>query len=319
MKIILLITLIASTSVFSYGQTQVGNSDFENWEAVAGDEEPVNWNSFLTAQGSSFLTGLAASQVESSVDVRPGSAGTKSCRIWSRSVLGIVANGNVTLGIVNMGSTTASSPDNYNTSLIADPNFSEALTDQPDSIVFWVKFNPGNGNDNARMKATMHGAYDYRDPEDAGSSAEVTATAVSNFPSTNGSWVRMAVPFDYSGAQSSNAYILVTFTTNETPGVGTGSDELFIDDMELIYNPTTNGVIETESNDFIVSLNNESNTINIQSDLSIEGEYVVYSTTGQSVQSGTLKSIINFNQKSGVYFVKIVANDKTYSYKVLKN
>jgi len=317
MKIILLITLIASTSVFSYGQTQVGNSDFENWEAVAGDEEPNNWNSFLTAQGS--VTWATANQIESSTDVRPGSTGTKSCRIFSRSVFGIVANGNVTLGIVNMGSATASSPDNYNTSLTADPNFSEALTDQPDSIVFWVKFNPGNGNDNARMKATMHGAYDYRDPEDAGSSAEVTATAVSNFPSTNGSWVRMAVPFDYSGPQTNNAFILVTFTTNEAAGGGTGSDELFIDDMELIYNPTTNGINETESNDFIVSLNNASNTINVQSDLSIEGEYVIYSTTGQSVQAGTLTSVIDFNEKPGVYFVKIVANDKTYSYKVLKN
>jgi len=319
MKKILLITLIASTSVLSYGQTQVGNSDFENWESVAGYEEPVNWNSFLTAQGS--LNGNAANQIESSTDVRPGSTGTKSCRIFSKSFFfgQIIANGNVTLGRINMGSATATSPDNHNISLTADADFSEALTDEPDSIVFWVKFNPGNGGDNARMKATLHGDYDYKDPEDAASTAQVHATAVSNFPSTNGSWMRMSVPFDYSGALSSNNYILVTFTTNEVAGGGTGNDELFIDDMELIYNPNTSGIIETESNDYIVSLNNESNTINIQSELSIEGEYVVYSTTGQSVQSGTLTSSIDFNQKPGVYFVKIIANDKTYSYKVLKN
>ncbi|MCK5872864.1 MAG: T9SS type A sorting domain-containing protein, partial [Methylococcales bacterium] len=179
-------------------------------------------------------------------------------------------------------------------------------------------FNPGNGGDNARMKATLHSDYDYKDPEDAASTAEVHATSVLNFPTTNNQWVRMSVPFDYSGAQSSNAYVLVTFTTNETAGGGTDSDELFIDDMELIYNPSA-GVVETESNDFIVSLNNENNTIDIQSDIVLDGEYFVYSTTGQSIQSGVLASTVEFNQKPGVYFVKIVANNKTYSYKVLKN
>ncbi len=315
MKKILLFTLLTSTSVFSFGQTQVGNSDFENWEAVAGDEEPVNWNSFLTAEGT--WNTFAQNQIESSTDVRPGTSGTKSCRIFAKIIVTTLANGNVTLGQIEMGSTTPTSSSNYNSTLTADPNFSEAITDQPDSIVFWVKFNPGNTSHNARMKATLHTNYDYRDPEDAGSSAEVVATAVLNFPSTNGNWVRMSVPFDYSGPQTVNAFILVTFTTNENAGVGSSSDELFIDDMELIYNPV--GINEVESNDFTVSLNNESNTINIQSDVTMEGEYVVYSTTGQSVQSGTLSSSIDFNQKPGVYFVKIIANNKSYSYKVMKN
>ncbi len=315
MKKLLLITFISSTTVFSFGQTQIGNSDFEQWETVANGEEPVNWNSFLTAQGT--WSGFASDQMTSSTDVRPGTTGTKSCRIFSKSTLGVIANGNVTLGIINMGSTTPTSSSNYNMSMTSDPNFSEAMTDQPDSIVFWVKFTPVNGNDNARMKATLHGAYDYRDPEDAGSTAEVTATAVINFPSTNGNWVRMAVPFDYSGPQPTNAYILVTFTTNELAGGGSDADELLIDDVELIYN--TNGVNEIESTDFIVSMNNENNTINIQSDVTMNGEYVIYSTTGQTVQSGSLVSSVDFNQKPGVYFVKIIANKKTYSYKVLKN
>ena len=96
MKKILLITLIFSGINFSFGQQQIANSDFESWEAVAGDEEPVNWNSFLSAQGA--FAGFAANQIQSSSDVRPGSTGTKSCRIWSRSTFSIVANGNVTLG-----------------------------------------------------------------------------------------------------------------------------------------------------------------------------------------------------------------------------
>lgn len=233
MKRILLITLIFSGINFSFGQQQIGNSDFENWEAVAGDEEPVNWNSFLTAQGT--WSGAAANQIESSSDVRPGSTGTKSCRIWSRDAIFTIANGNVTLGRINMGSTSPTNPANHNISLTANPDFSETLTDQPDSIVFWAKFTPNGGSGNARMKATLHDTYDYRDPEDAAASTHVIATAVLNYPSTGGNWVRFSVPFNYSGPACGNTHILVTFTTNETPGGGDEDDQVWIDDVELIY------------------------------------------------------------------------------------
>ena len=42
------------------------------------------------------------------------SNGMYSARVYSKSTLGIVANGNLTLGRINMGSSTPSSPDNYN-------------------------------------------------------------------------------------------------------------------------------------------------------------------------------------------------------------
>ena len=88
------------------------------------------------------------------------------------------------------------------------------------------------------MKASIHTDYDYRDPEDAASTAEVVASAVVNYPATNG-WERFPVAFDYEGAACENDYILVTFTTNETAGGGDGGDMVRIDDVELIYNPTS--------------------------------------------------------------------------------
>ncbi len=235
--------LLSVISIFAvslaFGQTQIGNSDMEQWESVATGQEPVNWNSFLSGTGS--FAGFASDQCDASSDVRPGSAGTKSCHIFSISTFGIVANGNVTLGQVNMGSANPPSPDNFNFSKTSDPNHSEALTDHPDSLVFWAKFKPNGGNGNARVKATLHTNYDYRDPEDANAAAEVIATAVLNFPSTNLTWVRFSVPFDYSGPAciSDQAFILITFTTNMTPGGGDAGDELWIDDLELIYGGTT--------------------------------------------------------------------------------
>lgn len=255
MKKLLLTTLSIATSSIMFAQAQIGNSDFEAWESVSGGEEPTNWNSFLSGQGA--WSNFASDQCESSTDVRPGSSGTKSARIFSVSTFSIVANGNLTLGRINMGSTSPSAPENYNVSLAGDPTYSEALTEHPDSIVFWAKFTPNGGNGNARMKATLHTDYNYRDPEDANAANEVIATAVVNYPSTGGSWMRFSIPFEYAGPACINdqAYILVTFTTNMTPGGGDAGDEVLIDDVELIYTGAPrdfdgDGVVDaTESTD----------------------------------------------------------------------
>lgn len=383
MKRILLFTAASFFAVSAFGQAQIGNGDMENW---ANNDEPDNWNSFLT--GSGGFSGAASDQCDESSDVRPGSAGTSSAYIWSESTFGIIANGNLTLGRVNMGSITPTSTSNYNYTQRMDngtptPEHSEALTDHPDSIVFWAKFDPNGGNGNARMKATLHGDYDYRDPENTASSAEVVGSAVVNFPETL-VWQRFAIAFDYSGPATLNdqAYILVTFTTNETPGGGDGGDELWIDDVELIYNPAgavdtdgdgvldateatdltnpndmcsfilasvtevpsaawiaadcdgdgvSNGdevlagsdplvtINEIDNDGIIVSMNNDGNVIVVSSPVQLDGGYTVFNTMGQAVQSGDVESNIPFTQVSGVYFVHIAANNKTYKFEILKN
>ncbi|MDG1331942.1 MAG: T9SS type A sorting domain-containing protein [Crocinitomicaceae bacterium] len=245
MKRILLLSLSAVLAGNVSAQGQIGNSDMENWEVVAGnDEEPVNWNSFLTAQGS--LTQFAANQIMETGNVRPGSTGSSSARIWTRDAgFNVKANGNMTCGRINMGSITPSNTDNHNISLTADPLFSEALTDTPDSIVFWVEYNAGNGGSQARMKATLHDDFDYTDPETGTSADHIMATAELNYSPTNNVWVRMSVPFVYSGPATTNTFILVTFASNSTPGGGDVDDEVFIDDIELIYN-STGGPTDTD-------------------------------------------------------------------------
>lgn len=241
----LVITLTASMALNA--QTQIGNPGFENWESVSGGSEPVNWNSFLTASGS--LTSFSANQIDESSDARPGSSGSKSVRVWSRhiSLVNVVANGNITLGRINMGSSTASSSSNYNKSIISDANFSEVMTERPDSIVFWVKFTPNGHNGNARMKATIHDNYEYRDPEDAAAMPHVLGIAELNYPSTGGQWVRKSVPFNYTGPATSANFILLTFTTNENPGGGAGNDQVWIDDVELVYVPKPSYTVSTAS------------------------------------------------------------------------
>lgn len=315
------IYVTAFSVVFSFGimaQTQIGNSGFENWEAISDGFEPVNWNSFLDASGG--MSGFAQSQIEESTDIRPGSSGTKSAKIWSRSVFGIIANGNVTLGRINMGSSSPSNSSNYNRSVTADPNYSETLTVRPDSIVFWVKFTPNGHSENARMKATIHDNYDYRDPEDAAATDHVVGTAITNFPSTAGEWVRKSIPFDYSGVASDQQFILVTFATNETPGGGANNDQVWIDDVELIYNESLSVKKETFK-DVSVYPTPTKGIVNIDN-IQEKATYSIVSLLGEVVAKGELTKQSNSvdirGVQNGVYLLQVQQGKNNQTIRIIK-
>lgn len=319
MKKIVLTLLSVACSAGMMAQMQIDNSDLEQWESVPGGSEPVNWNSFLTASGG--LAGMAADQMEESTDVRPGSTGTKSAKIWSRAVVGLVANGNLTLGRINMGNMLADHPDNHNKTIVSDPAFHQVMTDKPDSIVFWVKFTPNGHNENARMKATIHDNYDYKDPEDATSTTHVVGSAVLNYPSTGGEWVRKAAPFEYNGPATDAAFILVTFATNETPGGGKKDDVVWIDDIELIYNE-----LSVDKNELLNAISIYPNPV--KETLTIDNvqnstEYSIHSVLGEVIMTGTLNQFTNKIETSkiqnGVYFLRLSYGQSTRTMRFIKN
>ena len=220
-------------------QTQIGNSGFETWEASSDElAEPTNWNSFMTASGD--FNWAAGTQMNRSNNVRPGSTGIYSARIWSRNAgFGVVAQGNMTLGRIEMGSTSASSLNNYNYSNTGNGTYSEAFTDTPDSVAVWVRYKPSNtgAGHTARISTVIHNnTNNYKDPNDV-TGANTIAKAILNFPYTNGGWQRLSIPFTYVGTPSNAAFIIVTATTNNIPGGGSVNDTLYIDDMQLVYVP----------------------------------------------------------------------------------
>jgi hypothetical protein len=296
MKKSLLALSVGLLPLVGWNQTQIGNGNMESWEAEATGQEPTNWNSFLSAGGS--MSWAAGDQCQSSTDVRPGSTGTKSANIFSNSVIGVIANGNLTLGKINMGSAVPSNSSNYNSSITSDANFSEALTVEPDSLVFWAKFVPANasGSDSARVSAILHDSYDLRDPIDAGSTSYVVATAIRNFKTANG-WMRISVPFSYSGPATSTQFILLTFTTNKTPGGGSDNDQLFIDDVELVYNGSGASVAEES---FSLPIKTQNGEISIVNTANVDGQYTVYSLDGKQLFHGSI------NQKALVSQEQIV-------------
>ena len=316
MKGIILFIVFTSASYFVSSQIQIGNSDFESWESSTSElAEPVNWNSFKT--GSGMWSSFGGQQLDKSTSVRPGSAGTYSARIFSRDAgFGIVANGNMTLGKIEMGSTTASSSLNYNSTIANDANFSEAFTDSPDSLVVWVKYSPvSSSGNNARVSAVIHNNTDgYKDPNDV-SGSNTVATAIRNFPSIGG-WERLAIPFTYVGTPSNAAYIMVTFTSNSTPGGGSANDELLIDDLQLIYNASGAGIDEKVSETFRVF--SDKDVVKVFGQFSPTTTYEIYSVNGGLVQSGELNASIPFHAISGVYFLQITDGNAIQRIKFVK-
>lgn len=295
-------------SIFSSVAQQIGNSDLELWDNVGSStEEPTNWNSFKSAQGG--FTSFASQQIQRSIAIRAGATGQYCARVWAKSTLGIVANGNMTLGRINMGSTTANDPNNYNISLTADANFSEALTASPDSLVFWVKYTAANATDSARVHAVLHDAYDLRDPIDANSTSHVVARAERNYGRTSGSWVRISVPFNYvvGSPAPTPAFILVTFTTNKTPGGGTANDEILVDDIELIYNSGTTNQQMTANDDASSTNQNTAVTINVLANDSdpennISGSTVTIVQQAQNgVATANLDGTITYTPNTGFF------------------
>lgn len=224
----------------SDGGPQLKNSTFEGaWETVSKGKEPAGWNSFGTVTGS--LAGFAgAEQLFISNIVRPNSSGTQSALIKARSAfLGIIANGNMTTGRINAGSASAANEANYNFTIPGDDAFSQPMTGRPDSLTVWVKYNNSNASHNARVSAIIHDDYGFKEPSsDATNNAHIVATAALDYPATE--WRRLTIPFDYDTYASNGKtaqYMLLSFTTNKTPGVGSKTDEVYVDDILLVYKP----------------------------------------------------------------------------------
>jgi len=307
-------------------QNQLNNSGFETWENEGSATiEPTDWNAFKSASGTLAL--YASQQITKSTVVRPGSTGSYSCLIWSKNILSVIANGNVTTGQINMGNMVPTSSDNYNITHTSQPAFSEALGQKPDSIEFWAKFVPGvaGGTDSARMRALIHDNYDAKDPCDAGTLPHVVGDATLNFPATNGQWVRFIVPFSYSGPATSPDFMLLTFTTNKTQGGGNGGDSLYIDDVSLIYNP--DGFQEYNSNKNVSVYKTETDLIiNLSYDKTTSSTIVLYNINGQMVYNTRITAqnvqhSIGLDQlKSGIYVISVTADDgRMFSQKISIN
>ena len=241
----LLVFSFLGTGLYAQYGPQFENRDFEQW--TTRDEqsvsEPVHWHSGGTATGS--FSSFVSSQIEQSTHPRPGSSGTKSVKLYPTSILGITANGNLTNGRMNAGSMSAAGAENYNYTQRSQSAFNTPINQLPDSLTVWVCFRSSSTSSRAQVKAVVHGDADYKliaNGTESPSDKHVATAALSFYRTApNGgsyNWRRLSIPFQNTGPCTDVRYILMTATTNETPGSGSTSDDMFVDDILLVYNPT---------------------------------------------------------------------------------
>jgi hypothetical protein len=226
---------------------QLPNSGFELFHKEGKIDEPNSWHSFASSTGtlSSIVKGMAPHTFVANV-TRPGSAGSHSVLVTSSSVVGFVANGTITTGRMNAGSFDATDPANHAQMDISlnekdsngDP-FYATMVGRPDSLAVWVKFKQGKPNAQAPYAtvsaAITDGTY-YQEPEDK-SYSNILATAMNDTIASNDfKWQRISLPFAYFVNDVQGKAVLITISTNAMPGKGSGTDSLYVDDIEFIYN-----------------------------------------------------------------------------------
>ena len=294
----------------------VTNGGFEgNWS----NSEPNGWHSFPSATGSLASMAGGDDQFKQSDLVRPGSTGSHSVLLASNLIVGVKANGNCTNGQINAGSTTATDANgNYNFSDPSNTGYNTPFAGTPDSLVFWTKYmpadkNPSNSVNKARAHAVITTNARYQDPEAKDYSSVKIAEAAVNYAATASmGWQRLAVPFNYSSVDpSSAAYILVTFTTNQTPGGGstytTGGlfnkknvlDSVYLDDVEMVYNHGLKSL--TLNGNAVHFENGQAQTEQVYSDSA-------YTLTAATDGKAAL-SFIGYDEANRRVYVYVVANN----------
>ena len=219
---------------------QIKNSGFENFKS---NGEPFAWHGFKSATGG--LASMAPGSLTSSTDSHSGS---KSAVMTSGSLFGVVGNGTMTTGRLNAGSAFATDPTNCSrmdiSDTITDANgdpFYTVMHGRPDGITFWAKFVPKSTSYRASMSAIITDGTYYQDPENTTYTNKLaTAKDISNIASCD--WTEFSVPFNYIDNNITGQALLVTFSTNSTPGGGAKGDVLYIDDVTLVYNAAITGI-----------------------------------------------------------------------------
>lgn len=258
MKKLFTLLLMGCAISSAHAQYQLPNSDFEGeWvkneitskigKVTHSEDTPEAWHSFYHADGDykDLALGLMANQA-GTVEKTTGYDGTGfSATIISRkNAFGSISNGNLTTGIVHMGSTTADDPANYNYSKTDDANGHCKFAGYPDSVKIWTKFVPaGAQTDQASMNIILHTDAGYKDPSGImGDEAEKASRIAKAYLPINASadWTAQTLAFDYNGdlysTYKGQKYLLVSFSTNVKPGSGAAGDALSVDHISLVYN-----------------------------------------------------------------------------------
>lgn len=234
-----------------YENTQITNSDFENWGKDNFENVPIGWHSFESVGGNYANVANSTEHTSKNTEgLHDGTIGESCLKLMPRLVYGvIIANGTITTGRMNAGAMFATNTNNHawmdisNTETSNGTPFYALLSERPAALSVWVKFTQGTAQSShpyATVSAAITNGKRYQEPTANKDSSVVIGYAKNNTISTNkGQWQHLYVPFRYDSDNFNKTddpkAIMVTFSTNADPGQGSEGDVLLIDDLELIY------------------------------------------------------------------------------------
>ena len=139
-----------------------------------------------------------------------------------------------------------------------------------------------------------------------------------NFSSTANQWVRKSIPFAYTGNGSTAVYVISTFTTNSIPGGGSANDSLWIDDIELIYNPVNQPVVANDDavttfQDVAVDVSVLLNDTDPENDLNLSSLVILTPPANGTVSVNNLNGVITYTPNAGWFGVD------SYTYTICDN
>lgn len=304
---------------------QIPNSNFEAFHQenylTNKEFQADHWHSFINCEATLATSAAKMKHNWKSNDVRPGTTGTYSLEVKSRTVASQSANGTITTGRIKAGSMTANDPANCSFLDLSNTEkdkkgypYYTILTCKPDAIEFWTKFFEGardeSNKDNiyATISAAITDGTYYQDPQDNDNYTNVVATAKNDkIESLDNTWQKLTVPFNYNKTDKAAKAILVTISTCSVPGGGSLSDKdgeqdvIKIDDMRLVYNANATSIkfkgeeLTEEEGVYYTTFNGEVKNSDIEVETDSKSAYVT-------------KSI--FNTEDGVIaIINIVSND----------
>ncbi len=238
---------------------QLPNSGFEEFHTATygkyTSDEPNGWHTFMSATGDwkSSVAGVTHTWISDDVRNDADATSKQSVKIASSAVKFFgapiaSANGTITTGRLQAGSTTPESPKNCSfldfSHTEVDGNgdpFYTVLNNKPDSLKAWVKFHAGKDNKNptATISALLTTGEYAQDPDDGTHTANIIAKANTDAISSTDEWQQITLPFVYSNTEAMPKAALVTISTCAVPSGGSMSDSdpdiLYVDDVELVY------------------------------------------------------------------------------------
>lgn len=287
------------------GIYQFADPGFEQ-DFVSG--EPVrDWHSFATARTEDlgWMAPFAKDLSPAPEHATEGYQSTHSVKLTSKfagiqGVMGANANGNLTTGRINMGSSTPDDAANYNFSDITGGQALE-FAGTPDAVTFYAKFKAGADNvkRQGRGQFILHAEYPFQDPE-VEEQLNYRVAKASQLIDVSEDWKQYTVPFTYDqDVKPAKQYLLASFTTNPNPGESVG-DELYIDDIYFVYNSE------------LASLTYNSESVEIPSNRTIDLSDQVYDATKLSYTltgKGATAETTSYDEATAVLTLTVKGND----------